>query len=370
MPDGMRLEYGRTEDSQLRHIQELTVNGVAYPFPTLPYLWSVNRQTDAYRNKMDYEYYEDELAAVRHPKRITYGNGGDAEILFEYVGRTDLAPVRLDTFTQEQHLLLHGIRVRLDNNDVRRYRLISETAPSTNWRRLNLVQLCAHGEAGGAEKCLRPLDIDWGEPSTAMSMLQTRVTRVTDPLGRETRFEYGKLINSGTDAWRLRDGPFAAVGAVTDTEELTDDAGTIKEVVTRVRRSNGLGGWRDTSYAYRGGGRRSTKHWGFLGFDAIRETDSATGVVTYRRYRMVFPHLGEEVEARQYDGDYGAAGAGVDLLAAVKLTRAEKTLTYANGATSTLPYVRYRTSFHHEDGTLLGATRTERTLTVSGGKPR
>ena len=366
-PDGTKLEFGRTEDSGLRYILEGTVNGVAYSVATIPYLWSINRETDAFGNEMTYEYYEDELAAVRHPKRIAYGNAGDAEILFEYVGRTDLAAVQLDDFMQEQHLLLHGIRVKLDGNDVRRYRLISETAPTTNWRRLDLVQLCAYSETGIDEKCLKPLDIDWGEPTTPMPMVQTRVTKVTDPLGRETRFDYGKLTSTGTEAWRLRDGPFAAVGMVTDTEALTDAAGTVKEVVTRVRRSNGLGGWRDTSYAYRGEGRRSTKHWGLLGFDAIRETDSATGVVTYRRYRMVFPHLGEEIEVREYDGDYGTMGTGVNLLAAVTLTRAEKTLTYVNRSTSTLPYVRYRTSFHHEDGTLLGATRTERMLTVSGG---
>ena len=367
-PDGMKLEYGRTEDSRLRHILEGTANGIPFSVATFPYLWSVNKETDAFGNVMTYEYYEDELAAVRHPKSIVYGNSADAEIQFEYVGRTDLEAVQLDDFMQEQHLLLHGIRVKLDGINVRRYRLISETATSANWRRLNLVQLCAFDGMGRNETCLKPLDIDWAEPSETMPMVKTRVTKLTDPLGRETHFEYGKLTKSGTDAWRLRDGPFAAAGTVTDTEKLTDDAGMVKEVVKKIRRSNGLGGWRNTSYAYQGEGRRSTKHWGFLGFDAIRETDSATGVVTYRRYRMVFPHLGEEVEVREYDGDYGMSGTGVELLAAVKLTRAEKTLTYGNNATSTLPYVQYRTTFHHEDGTVLGATRTERTLTVSGDR--
>ena len=364
-PDGMKLEYGRTEDSRLRYISELTVQGVAYSYPSLPYLWSVNRETDAYGNTMDYEYYEDELAAVRHPKRISYGNGGDAEITFEYAGRTDLAAVEFDDFMQEQHLLLHGVRVRLDGNDVRHYRLISETAPTTNWRRLNLVQLCAYNETGSGVTCIKPLDVDWGEPSGSMPMVKTRVVKLTGPLGSETRFEYGALTETGSDDWILTNDPYAAVDTVTDTEALPMTSGTIKEVVTKVRRSNGLGGWRDTSYAYKGGGRRSTKNWGLLGFDAIRETDSATGVVTYRRYRMDFPHLGEEAEVRQYDGDYGTTGTGVDTLAVVALTHAEKTLTYDNNATTKLPYVENQTSFHYEDGTLLGATRTGRTLSVA-----
>ncbi len=377
-PDGMRREYGRTEESRLRHINYLVINANLHRSPTLPFLWSIDREEDAFGNVMAYSYYEDELAAVRHPRRIAYGDSGDAEVLFDYIGRTDLAAVNLDDFDQQQHLLLHGVRVRLDGKQLRHYRLISETAAS-GWRRLKLVQLCAHDDPdeGGTLQCLAPLELNWEEPPTAMPEVTTRVTEVTDPLGQETKFYYKGLsepavgaMTASSSAGGMAAGgawPFPPLGKVEGTKALVAESGTVKEVVWRVRRSNGLGGWRDTDYEYQGVPRRSTMNWGLLGFDGLSERDSATGLNTYRSYRMDFPHLGDEVAVRVYDRAH--TDAGVETLALVELTREAKTLSYDNGGTSvttTLPYVRSRTAFRYEGGSLLGATRTKRALTVSG----
>ena len=56
--------------------------------------------------------------------------------------------------------------------------------------------------------------------------------------------------------------------------------------------SDGIGGARRTRYAYLGRGVESARNRGFLGFHAIRETDSASGISTYTQYRLDYPHLG------------------------------------------------------------------------------
>ena len=47
---------------------------------TLPLLWSVNKETDAFGNEMRYEYNEVESLGARHPKRIVYGDYADADV--------------------------------------------------------------------------------------------------------------------------------------------------------------------------------------------------------------------------------------------------------------------------------------------------
>ena len=116
MPDGGVREYGRTDDSLLR-FATLVVEG--YAAEHVPLLWSVNRETDAFGNAMTYEYLEDEVSGVRHPRRIVYGNGGDAEVFFEYVGHHDLADVEVAAHGQRRWLRLQRLEVRLDGVRVR-----------------------------------------------------------------------------------------------------------------------------------------------------------------------------------------------------------------------------------------------------------
>ena len=127
-----------------------------------------------------------------------------------------------------------------------------------------------------------------------------------------------------------------------------------------MKRANGLAdaesasdGWRETSYAYQGRGRKSDLGWGFLGFDATRSTDEASGVVTYRRYRMDFPHYGEVGAVYEYEGVYGASGT--ETMYQRVTTFAEKTVSHVGvgaGQTerTTLPRVKEVHELHYEDG--------------------
>ena len=141
MPDGTVSEYGNSEDSQLFTVS----NNVR----TATYLWSVNQQTDAFGNSIKYVYHNDVMAGVRHPLRVEYGSptstgaDHDAVIRFEYVNRSDLSAVMLGTARQDQKVLLHTVRVILDNKTVRLYRLHSEETATEGWRRLDEIQpLC------------------------------------------------------------------------------------------------------------------------------------------------------------------------------------------------------------------------------------
>ena len=82
LPDGRVREYGNTGDSELRFPRPASASA--------PLLWSINKETDAFGNEMAFEYRETESLGARHPKRIVYGDGGDAEVVFEYTGRGDV----------------------------------------------------------------------------------------------------------------------------------------------------------------------------------------------------------------------------------------------------------------------------------------
>ena len=367
MPDGTVSEYGNSEDSRLFTVS----NNVR----TATYLWSVKQQTDAFGNSIKYVYHNDVMAGVRHPIRIEYGstasNGADhdAVIRFEYVNRSDLSAVMLGTARQNQKVLLHTVRVILDNKTVRLYRLHSEETATDGWRRLDEIQLCAYDTAGSSSQCLPAMDIDWMELADMVPDVETCVSQISDPLGRVTKFAYGTIKNIGSHTFLFSERPFgSASDMLTDSTRITAGAdGSMKAVVTRVQRSNGLGGWHVTNYAYQGKGRLSSRHWGFLGFDATRVTDVASGVVTYYQYRMDFPHFGEVSALHQYTGNYGTQGN--EVLFKQETAYSSKTLTHSANASTKLPYVETMTDFHYEQGTQLGATQTQHTLTLNSNLP-
>ena len=385
-PDGSVSEYGKTQDSELHHATAY-FNGRATM--SKAYQWSINKRTDAFGNAMSYVYHEDESAGVRHPLRIEYGDGGDAAVEFRYIHRGDLTPVMLgssSTRAQAQNLLLREVRVLRDagvgadgtpsGKLVRTYRLQTETAGAK--RRPDKVQLCGYDKTGGGEKCLAPLDIDWTAPDADLSAV---VSRLTDSLGRKTEFEYGVLKESGHHAFLFAERPFGNPPAsIAGTTGLGDDDGdadeALKAVVTKMKRANGLtdaetatSGWHETSYAYQGKGRKSDRHWGFLGFDATRSTDGASGAVTYRRYRMDFPHYGEVAAVYEYDGIYGASGT--ETLSKRVTTFANETIDHGGvlRATTTLARVDEVFDFRYEGGARIGATKTDHELTLASGLP-
>ena len=290
------------------------------------------------------------------------------------------------TFAQAQNLLLREVRVLRDASVgadgavggklVRAYRLQTETEGAQ--RRLDRVQLCGYDETGAGEMCLAPLDIDWTTPDTDLSVV---VGRLTDSLGRKTEFEYGVLEERASHAFLFAERPFGnppasiAGTSMLEGDDPNDADEALRAVVTKMKRANGLAdaetattGWHETSYAYQGRGRESDRHWGFLGFDATRSTDEASGVVTYRRYRMDFPHYGEVGAVYEYDGAYNSSA---EAMYQRVTTHAVENISHGGtlAARTKLPRVDDVFEFHFEGGAQIGATKTDQALTVTSGLP-
>ena len=353
-PDGSVVQFGNTDDSRIRNVDYVTVNGDTQEVLTVPYLWSVSRHEDAFGNVMTYNYYKDELAGVNHPANIVYGFNGDAKIQFEYIGRDDLDPVQLGDATLEQPLLLHTVRVTLSGQKVREYTLESETSPAPDqWRRLNRVQLCGYDENGVTSECLNPLDFDWAEPSQSLPDLKTYVQRVTDSQGRVTEFTQD-TITTGNNPFLFGERPFGNGVLPADTQAVPASNGNIKSVITEVRRGDGIGGWHRTSYAYHGPALESTRNWGYLGFYGSRVTDQQSGIVTYHQYRLDFPHFAEVAATRQYDANFGSH---TELLTRTETRFAALEKTYGSKKTY-LPYEPTVTSSLLEGGTEIGVVQT------------
>lgn len=365
LPDGRVREYGRTADSLLRFPR------VASGPSAVPLLWSVNKETDAFGNEMAFEYGETESLGARHPKRIVYGDGGDAEVLFEYTGRGDVETAAVGGGTQRQWLRLHRLTVRLDGVAVREYRLESGRT-TQGWLRLEKVQLCGWRDAGtGTKECLEPLSVTWENPSATLPHMKTCVASVEDPLGRTTTFTRGILTPAGSHDFLFtatEQGLFGSGTAPANAAALAaNDAGNVKSVVTAVSRGDGVGGTRETTYAYQGRGWRSTRNWGFLGFRATRETDGASGVSTYTQYRLDFPHFGSPAAVVVSKGRHGSTGA--EVLSKRHFAYASKTVTHGTGTGAASTYLPYatETALVYEGGTQLGAVQTaESAPTVTG----
>ena len=374
MADGSAREYGRTPDSNLVH---------ADASGSRTFVWSVNKETDAFDNEMTYEYHEDELALARHPKRIAYGDSGDAEILFEYAGRSDIATVRAGGFEQVQWLRVHSVDVRLNSSTVRKY-LLESKVTTEGWVRLERLQMCAY-RTGGMEECLPPFVLEWMDiaEADAVPIEKTCVSKLTDPLGVDTKFTYATLTEKGSYDFLIDadDAPFGDVIAPANVRALpatvSDDmetGGRIKPIVTQVARTNGVGGEHVMKYAYlvedgqdKPRGFESTLNWGFLGFYAIRETDAQSGIVTYTQYRLDYPHFGKPARVSQHDGEYGASP---ETLWERYVTYENNRIRHASRNRTDLPQVRFETELIHEGGTQLGATHTKYALELtSDGYP-
>ncbi|MYF71276.1 MAG: hypothetical protein F4181_15555, partial [Proteobacteria bacterium] len=397
LPDGSVREYGRSGDSRLKHIRYVRVNGgdsdaerelfgsndYYEERATAHYMWSISKHTDAFGNTMEYSYLEDERNAVRHPARVMYGtvNGvtgaHDAAIAFHYVPRSDIDAVYMGPVTegvaQTQDLRLYAVQVVLDSKPVRTYRFKSLTTDA-GWQRLDKIQLCGYDTSGLMPECLKPIAVGWEEPVGTVPYTVTGVTSFTDPLGRTTQFEYDSLTKSGTHAFLFSERPFGTPTKPADVADLApaplgagetapSDGGAVKTVVTRVRRSNGRNGWHDTNYAYHGRGFASTRHWGYLGFYATRETDVESGVVTYTQYRLDYPYFGEIAAVHQYQGTYTSSAR---ILSKRVMDHVQKTLTHSGGARTVLPYVERSTDWLYEGATTLGVTQRQTTLALSG----
>jgi len=288
--NGNILEFGNTQDSSLR------VGSSDY------FAWSLNKITDAFGNSMTFRYHRDLSEGINYPLEIVYGNDEDARILFEYGTREAAPPQPLaENIDQEQLVSLYRILVELNGQNLREYKLISELADNGEDRRLKFVQLCGYGEVGGQapEKCLRELILDWEEQSPGYYGIDfhTGIKTLTDALGATTTFSYTVLDEDrqNEDAGFMADSPFGSPEGkdIPDTIPLAPEDGKYRLVVTKVERSDGLGGTHSTKYSYQGGGLMSNFSWGFLGYHAQKIYDEASQIATYRQFRHDFPHLGK-----------------------------------------------------------------------------
>ena len=195
----------------------------------------------------DAAHVQTTLAGVRTPKRIFYGDGGDAEMCFVYGHRPDVRRTQLtDYFQQWQNWRLHRVEMRRKGSadgacggtKVREYRLKSrpDRTKDPRWLRLERLQLCGRGTGANAGlDCLAPLRLAWRETTVPLPHgAQTTVGSLTDPLGRKTEFTYQVLSKSGDDDWVLSalETPFGTEAAPADGRQLKSLSGKAKEVVT------------------------------------------------------------------------------------------------------------------------------------------
>ena len=367
LPDGTVREYGSTADSQLwKPARE--ASGTDPAEPAAPFLWSINKQTDAFGNVMKYKYYEDRELLARHPKKIVYGDAEDATIEFVYKPRDDLDSRQVGSFFLSQPQRLTYIHLRLGGSLVRDYRLAYKRTIAGQVR-LNELQTCGY-EPSGAYHCLSPLEIGWLDAAGG-----TWVSQLTDPMGVATTFAIATVSASdphdfvlGTD-----ETPFGATSLPANTRALpAQDDGDVKPVVTSVTRSDGIGGTRETSYVYLGRGVENTRNWGFLGFHAIRETDVASGIVTYTQYRLDYPFLGRPAQVVRYEGNY-TCDDGSDTCDRTPLSKravryAQQSVSHTGSTvTTTLPYAEETMEWLYEGTSTLGAVQTTETLSLDSG---
>jgi hypothetical protein len=275
LPDGTIHEYGNGTGSR------------ADKSGGTDYQWSISKSTSTDNNAIAYSYYHDASNGINYITNIYYAN---AVLDFEYLARTDAAPVLIGSASQMQSAFLQTIRVNFKNKKVREYRLLNEVVDAR--RRLNKIQHCGYDEAGTTATCLAPLDFDWWTPAAAEAVagVPILINGLMDGLFAVHQFEYGTITGS-SHPFLFTERPFGN-GVLPANTQLLSGTGALRQVATKLRRDNGLSGFHDTSYAYQDKGLKSTKHWGFLGFYAQRITDEQSGIVSYAQYRMDYPYFG------------------------------------------------------------------------------
>ncbi len=348
-PNGEIKEYGKTPDSRLK-----AGNSVHFG-------WTLNKVLDSFGNEVNYLYHRDTVEGINYPLEITYGQNGDAKIEFFYGTRNDAPPQPLNhgEIEQEQLVLLHHIKVSLDEKLVREYRLITE--PDTEqYRRLKYVQLCGYDELGQTSECFEPLSISWLDPDGENPIdFKTGVGEVTDGLGKTTQFHHAMMREGSVDGL-FGERPFGEGVIPAGTKLLAPVNGDYRCVVTEVRRSNGFAnGWHVTRYSYQGTGLVSNNHWGFLGYYAQKIADDETGIVTYKQFRSDFPYMGKVARIEQYEGNFDDS---LQILTSQQFHHQSLTLDVEAGVTL-YPFVKQKLQTQIEGNEVIGYIAEETSLT-------
>ena len=348
--DGTVIEIGRTPDSRLALRAAATAprgDGAVAARPPYPRSWSINALRVGADRVIRYEYFEDERAGVRVPKRIVDAGLG-TEVRFRYGRRQTPVEVPFAGYRQRQWLRLHTIEHWAGGRKTVEYRFDSAGAPE----RLRRMQTCwfagSVAPGAGAPGCLPPMTLAWRQFGARTPLARTVVREVVDPGGIRTVFEYGLLSSDGRHdfAFGAEQSPFGAVPPVAGARPLKPTRrGHTKLVVTAMDQTVRAQHQR-VEYGYLRPGFDSGNHWGFLGFPASRVAHVTHGIVTYHQYRMDFPHLAEESARVHYDRPYGAQAQPVG-----RGYKRHATLVFEHGAARTyFPYVAQTTEMQYAHG--------------------
>ena len=170
------------------------------------------------------------------------------------------------------------------------------------------------------------------------------------------------MTASGSEA-QFFERPFGEANLPAETTLMPDDNNLLRCVVTELRRSNGVGGFHRTTFAYHGKGLLSTRNWGFLGYYAQRVRDEQSGITTYRQRRLDFPHFGQVAQVHQYDNLFGGHN---EILTHNYRYFSVQSLTIGSGNT-VVPYMSRRLNMIRDNGVTLGAQITDTDYQFSNG---
>jgi hypothetical protein len=128
------------------------------------------------------------------------------------------------------------------------------------------------------------------------------VTTLTDGFDAQSLFFYASLAATGTHALHYGEAPYGAV--IDDATAQPLPAGTPRIAVSEMRRPNGIGGHRSTTYHYKGSPLYNTQNLGFVGFAERRITEhdvpdyntagtlTLRDITTYVQQRLGHPFIG------------------------------------------------------------------------------
>ena len=348
---GLIYEYGRIPTSRVRFttfdgaVDGAGGGGDAFGEREIPRTWFVNKITDRTGYSLRYEYHAFPEDGVVVPKRIVHGDDESAELRFKYTRRKDVGTVAVAGSHQLQRWRLHRIDLLALREKVLDVRLES-TPTSRGFEMLKRLQSC-HFQYSRLAGCSTPITMRWRKPPSSVPYPRM-LLRSIDSSHIRTAFEYDLYKAGHAHRFELSAGdhPFGKPMRPSNARESPSaESVSTRVVVTEVTRLQDKQA-SSVRYAYFGPGWYSTRKWGLLGFYATRESDTTAGTVTYRQYRLDFPHFGKQSALIQYDSKYGPEAVTLKK----QFTLHDAIVISHGSAVTHYPYVRQQTEFFSESG--------------------
>ena len=194
-------------------------------------------------------------------------------------------------------------------------------------------------------------------PLAANGEALDRLIEVTDGLGQMAQFDYAAPGDATVYTPETTNPDGSSLSIAYPARQVA----RIDTLVSRLKISNGQGGWLETEYAYTGAARHQQGR-GFLGFARIDATDTARGLVASTWYAQQWPQIGTTTATRRTHG-------AVRLSDAVQVP-AVQTLTLSSGQSSNFTYLDNRSETRRDlDGSILPSSTTSWTYGDGWGNP-